>query len=150
MFIFFRSSRTLCHSLHHGPIFIISVCSFYITTGRFMMMLWVFCGLYSPTWIFDFEGLRRVVMMIVCSEFFSKRSIKSYITNQQNKMYKDTLVRIFLFCFFFFYSCAVACIHRREYLTLRLCRSRGDDDCVLRIFFSFWCSSCIQEDCVII
>ena len=102
MFIFFRSSRTLCHSLHHGPIFIISVCSFYITTGRFMMMLWVFCGLYSPTWIFDFEGLRRVVMMIVCSEFFSKRSIKSYITNQQNKMYKDTLVRIFLFCFFFF------------------------------------------------
>ena len=50
--------------------------------------------------------------------------------------------------FWFYLVFFVACIHRREYLTSRLCKSR-DDDCVLRIFscnrsyllhnFSFHC-----------
>ena len=43
---------------------------FYIIYDCAWIFCLVCCGLYSPTWIFDFRSLSRAVMMIVCSVFF--------------------------------------------------------------------------------
>ena len=66
--IFFLRSMTCHPNIQHT-----SICkeAYYKLTSLDCVVLDFFsCGLYSPTWIFDFLNLSRAVMMIVCSVFF--------------------------------------------------------------------------------
>ena len=110
----------------------------------FLFFFVVDCGLYSPTWIFDFESCVGVEVMIVCSVFFSSFlmlkfkivSIENVISIVSSKQSKAPIFHKRLLDFLFWWLiCSVACIHRREYLTSKKSATGVDDDCVLRIFF---------------
>ena len=93
----------------------------------------VYCGLYSPTWIFDFRNLRRAVMMIVCSEFFLYK-ITSININTNYKVRKP-LHNFSVLDFLFVFDFVLWPVFTDVNIWLSESEQSSDDDCVLRIFF---------------
>ena len=109
---------------------------FIISSWFLVALVSVCCGLYSPTWIFDFWNLSRAVMMIVCSVFFSLVDfLRNYIIH--NITLTQCLAAFILLLVTLYYSCFFCGLYSPTWIFDFRSLSRAVMMIVCSVFFSF-------------